>query len=254
MKSQRKRPAGRSHSGGSSINQIRSQRTLNTMIPLYTNTCGKQDTIKLHIKLPERYMGIRVIRPHVQNIQVLLTLVIVLTIGGGLPFLIENNTYKTAYLNTTRLIRIARNRKENNQGTKTCRRYPVVTHPVVPKSNSEQLIYQETTRKKTVAGWEHCRSFTHSLQSYELSAKKRYIILMRNFDYTQEYPGFHVHINFFRPMPIKVFSEKRSKAFEFLARRKIRGFYVHEPTRKRNWLHIHTAEVTGSNPVPPNNS
>ena len=159
-------------------------------------------------------MGIRLVRPLLQSIRTLRILMpLVVIIGGTVPFLIENNTYNSTYLNTARLVRIARSRKENNQGTKTCRRYPLVTHPVAPKSNSGQLIYQENPRQKTATGWEHRGSFTHSLQSYELSAKKRYIILMRNFDYTQEYPGFHVHINFFRPIPIKVFSEKRSKAF-----------------------------------------
>jgi hypothetical protein len=137
------------------------------------------------------------------------------------PFFINNNSHKTAHLNT-----------------------PVL--PVTGGSGGKgQLIYQENPFPTSGIKWGHVRSFTFSLQSYERAAKRKYILLMRNFDSTKQYPDYHVIITFYRQMPIKDFSKKLSKAFEYLVRWKVRGFYVHEPSPSRNWLHTHMGAIYG---------
>ena len=88
-------------------------------------------------------------------------------------------------------------------------------------------------------------SFTYAWDSYERAARREYIKLMRNLVDMQQYPGYHVIVNFYNPMPVKIFIEKRSRAHGYLARWKIRGYYVHEPTRFRDWLHIHMMAIYG---------
>ena len=66
---------------------------------------------------------------------------------------------------------------------------------------------------------------------------------MRNFDHTKEFPNYHVIINFYRQMAIKDFTRIESKAFGCLARWGVRGFFVHEPTVSRNWLHAHMLAI-----------
>jgi hypothetical protein len=88
-------------------------------------------------------------------------------------------------------------------------------------------------------------SFTYALDSYERAARREYIKLMRNLVDTQQYPMYHVIVNFYSPMPIKVFAEKRNKAHGYLKRWKVRAYYVHEPTVSRDWLHIHMMVIYG---------
>jgi hypothetical protein len=117
--------------------------------------------------------------------------------------------------------------------------------PFLFMPNSGQLIYQKSPPEKSATGGEHLRSFTHSLQSYDLAGKKEFTLLMRNFEYTQEYPTHHVIINFYKQMPLGDFSKMKSKAFEYLKRWDVRGYYVLEPFRCRDWIHIHLLAIYG---------
>jgi hypothetical protein len=81
------------------------------------------------------------------------------------------------------------------------------------------------------------------LQSYDLAAKKEFIILARNLMHTRQYPDYHVIINFYKRMPVEDFAKMKSRAFAFLTRRKIQGYYAVEPTPSRNWLHIHMMAI-----------
>jgi hypothetical protein len=111
--------------------------------------------------------------------------------------------------------------------------------------NSTQILRQQNLRqtsgKHPIYGRK--RSFTHSLESYELYAKKTYIQLMRNFVLTQQFLDYHVIVKFKKQMSIKSFSEKRTKAHGYLAKWKVSGFYVHEPSKSRNSLHVHSITI-----------
>jgi len=111
--------------------------------------------------------------------------------------------------------------------------------------NNNQVIRQNNPRLTSGNHhlYKHKRSPTYSLESYELAAKKEYIIQMLNFEYTQQYPGFHVIITFQKMMSIQSFSEKRNKALEYLAKWKVSGYYVHEPAKSHNGIHIHTLTI-----------
>jgi hypothetical protein len=111
--------------------------------------------------------------------------------------------------------------------------------------NNEQFIFQQNPLPTSGIEWEHLRSFTYSLQSYELHAKQHYIQLIRNFDYTKQYPDYHVIVNFYKQMPIEDFRKIQSKAFGYLARWGVSGYYVLEPTLSRNWLHTHLITIYG---------
>jgi hypothetical protein len=107
--------------------------------------------------------------------------------------------------------------------------------------NSTQIIRQMNPR---ITSGNHpiyklIRSFTRSLISYERAAKKEYIILMRNFVCTQLFPDFHVIISIKKKMSIHVLSDMKTKVFANLAKWNVSGYYVFEPTLKRNGLHIH---------------
>ena len=134
-------------------------------------------------------------------------------------------------------------KKTNNRAIEANRHTQSTNQSTLSEDKGEQLIYQKKSRQNSALGWEHRPSFTHSLQSYELSAKKQFILLMRNLIETKQYPQYHVIINFYKRMPIKVFLEKRKKAHGYLTRLKVRGYYVHEPTESRNWLHLHMLTI-----------
>ena len=87
------------------------------------------------------------------------------------------------------------------------------------------------------SGLPHYRSFSSSLATYERAARKEYILLMRNFAYTEQYPDFHVVIGFHKLMPIQDFSKIRNKAFGKLVKEGVKAYYVHEPSEA--WIHIH---------------
>ena len=114
----------------------------------------------------------------------------------------------------------------------------------LPQNDSGHSIIQLNPRVTSGSRF-HYRSFTHSLEAYERAAKKEYILLMRNLEYTRQYPNFHIIVNFWKRMPIKEFSKMRNHAFDNLKKWEVRGFYVHEPTVSRNWLHIHIAAIYG---------
>jgi hypothetical protein len=110
-------------------------------------------------------------------------------------------------------------------------------------SPNGHLIFQENPRVFSKAEYEHLRSFTYSLQSYELYAKKHYIQLVRNLDYTKQYPDFHIIITFQKQIPVKDFTKMKGKAFVRLTKWKVRGFYVLEATAPQNRLHIHILTI-----------
>ena len=160
----------------------------------------------------------------------------------GEPFLTETNSDNVTHLNITR---VASNTNGNNQRVTVYRQDQQDTHTGLSRSNNEPLIFQDNPYPTSGIGNELMRSFTFSLQSYELAAKKRYILLMRNFDYSKQYPDYHAVINFLKRMPIENFSKKRRIAFEYLKRWGTRGYYVHAPTLSRNFLHVHMLAIYG---------
>jgi len=121
---------------------------------------------------------------------------------------------------------------------------PITPHslplPCYTKQDVLSRLYQQRPRKTSSnPKW---RNYTSSLESYEEAVKREYILLQRNFDYTQQYPDYHVTINFHTAMTIKDFSLIRNKAFSHLVQDGIRAYYVHEPSR-RSWLHIHAMMI-----------
>ena len=128
---------------------------------------------------------------------------------------------------------------------------PPISKPVSLSSliyiNGAHILHQKKPR--ITSGnhpiYKHKRSFTHSPVSYERAGQKEYIILMRNFEYTKEYPNFHVIATFQKQMSIVDFSNIRNIAFTYLGKWKVRGYFVHEPTPSRNGLHIHIATIYG---------
>jgi hypothetical protein len=113
-----------------------------------------------------------------------------------------------------------------------------------PKPINQNPLIQQNPRATSVGIHAHRRSFTHSLESYEMAAKRVYILLVRNLEATNRCVNFHVIIGFHNPKPIKDFSNTRNKAFNSLKQWKVRGFYVHEATESTMaLLHIHVAVI-----------
>ena len=114
------------------------------------------------------------------------------------------------------------------------------------ESNTSYLRFIYTKLHQENPSWSigihHWRNFKKSLHSYELAVKKQYIILMRNYEITNQLPDYHVFINFLTPMVLDDFKAARSKAFETLSKLGVRAFYVHEPGRE-SWLHIHSLMI-----------
>ena len=118
--------------------------------------------------------------------------------------------------------------------------YEFTTLPMPQPPPVLNELYQKNPRKSSSdPKWRSC---THSLESYENAVKKEYQLLQRNFEYTQEYPDFHVSINFHNAMRIEDFSKIRGKAFGRLVQAGIKAYYVHEPSRS-GWLHIHAMVI-----------
>jgi len=134
-------------------------------------------------------------------------------------------------------------KKTNNRDIGANRHTQSANQSAISADKGEQLIYQKKPRPNSALGWEHRPSFTHSLQSYELAAKKQFILLMRNLAETKQYPGYHVIINFKERMSIKNFAKKRVKAHGYLTKWGVCGYYVQEPTESRNWLHLHMLTI-----------
>ena len=176
------------------------------------------------------------LRLYIQNFRVLLESI------EGVPFIIKTNSYNSTYLNIARLIRRAVSRRVKKRGTAVSTQSDTISVAFNPHV---QLIFQENPRQFSAKEYEYRRSFTYSLQSYELYAKKHFIILMRNLDYTKQYPNYRIIINFYKRKPIKDFSKELSKAFDHLKRWGVRGYYVFEPTPSRNWLHINLLTIYG---------
>ena len=125
--------------------------------------------------------------------------------------------------------------------------FPLLTH--LSSLSVCDRLYQEnprvlTSRIRSARSW--WRNYTCSLESYERAARKEFILLMRNFMYTQKFPDFHTIIVFHNPMSIKEFSKIRNQAFAKLAKEGVRAFYVHEPSKK-SWLHIHALTIFDGN-------
>ena len=105
-------------------------------------------------------------------------------------------------------------------------------------------LYQQSPRK--TSSMPHWRSYTSSMESYEAAAKKEYQLLQRNFDITRLHPDFHAILIFRNPMLVKEFSKIRNKVFGELSKQGVKGYYVHEPSRK-SWLHIHCMMICDGN-------
>ena len=94
--------------------------------------------------------------------------------------------------------------------------------------NSTQNINQSNPRLTSGNHplYKHSRSYTFSLESYEYAAYREYIILMRNFNETQQFPDYHVIITVKNKMSVKAFLDLKAKVFAKLDRWKLSGYYV----------------------------
>ena len=206
------------------------------MNTVYHNTDNNQGRSAITSKKDDVVRDfVRLYLPHIREL-----LLRIQETQEGTPFFIKTNTFNTAHLDMARHIRKARYKRVKKQVTTVCAQSGSLS-----QVHNERLIFQESPLRISGIKYQHLPSFTHSLQSYELYAKKHYIQLIRNLDYTKQYPDYHVIVNFYKRMPIKDFSEKRIKAFGYLARWGVSGHYVLEPTPSRNWLHVHMLAMYG---------
>jgi hypothetical protein len=190
----------------------------------------------------DRYTGIRLVRPTLQNIRALLIRIQKLIEAS--PFLIDNNSNNPTHFNTSSHCVETSDGSEtmaSNQVAGECNPTPSTPSRRSPPPYRRKLIFQQrpytNAIKHPVYGLR--RSFVAALDTYDHAAKKEYILLMRNFAITQKYPDYHIIVNHFRPMFMRTFAKLLTKAFEHLVRLNVSGYYVHEPTPCRNWLHTH---------------
>jgi hypothetical protein len=150
------------------------------------------------------------------------------------PFLIDNKSYNPTYFNpsipaietskSSETFASSQETGECNHTTSTPSRPTRPSPPPYPR----KLIYQQRPEITSIAHpvFGCRRSFTFALDTYDHAAKKEYILLMRNFELTKQYPTHHITINHFRPMQMKVFSKLLTKVFEHLARLNIIGYLL----------------------------
>jgi hypothetical protein len=186
----------------------------------------------------DRHTGIRLLRSFRQSIQSILTLL--QNLREGAPFLNSNNSPDTAHFNTPTPAVDASGESEKNQATGASRYTPPKNH-TFSQPVDEGLIFQKYPLKTSTPHPEYGprKSFTHSQDAYDRAARREYILQLRNFAYTKEYPNFHVIANFYKQMPMKDFTKMMSKAFKYLKGWGVRAYFVFEPTRTQNWVHLH---------------